>query len=188
LDYLSATDKARVVSRRDGLKPGEALDSIPRSDDYLKFVVYELKPFIDSAFSTKKNRENTFFAGSSMGALISLYAICEYPSVFGAVACISTHWPGVFLQEGNPIPAAIFAYLHDHLPDPKSHRIYFDHGDATLDAWYPALQVQVDKIMREKGYGKNNWVTRVFLGEDHSERAWKKRLFEPISFILKKKA
>ena len=42
-----------------------------QSDNYLKFLVTELKPFIDSSFSTKKGRKDTFIAGSSMGGLIS---------------------------------------------------------------------------------------------------------------------
>jgi enterochelin esterase-like enzyme len=54
----------------------------PISDLYLKFLVTELKPFIDKTFSTKSNAKNTFSAGSSMGGLISIYAICEYPTVF----------------------------------------------------------------------------------------------------------
>lgn len=44
----------------------------PYSDLYLKFLVTELKPFIDKTFSTKKDTANTFIAGSSMGALISM--------------------------------------------------------------------------------------------------------------------
>ncbi|MBU3714892.1 MAG: alpha/beta hydrolase, partial [Ferruginibacter sp.] len=53
------------------------------SDDYLKFIVKELKPFIDSNYSTHPDRKNTFISGSSMGGLISIYAICEYPEIFG---------------------------------------------------------------------------------------------------------
>jgi predicted alpha/beta superfamily hydrolase len=53
---------------------------------YLKFLVTELKPFIDKNFSTKPDQKNTFIAGSSMGGLISIYAICEYPKVFGDAA------------------------------------------------------------------------------------------------------
>jgi predicted alpha/beta superfamily hydrolase len=65
----------------------EQLQNKPQADHYLKFVVTELKPFIDSHFSTKKGRKHTFIAGSSMGGLISLYAICEYPNTFGGAAC-----------------------------------------------------------------------------------------------------
>jgi enterochelin esterase-like enzyme len=95
----------------------------PISDNYLKFLVEELKPFIDKNFSTKTDTKNTFVAGSSMGGLISMYAICEYPNVFGGAACLSTHWPGTFKVEGNPIPEAFFNYLAKNLPNPKSHKL-----------------------------------------------------------------
>ena len=98
------------------------------SDNYLIFLVTELKPFIDSTFATLKNRQNTFIAGSSMGGLISLYAICEYPNVFGGAACLSTHWPGIFTPVDNPLPGAFLNYLKTHLPSPSSHVFYFDYG------------------------------------------------------------
>lgn len=156
------------------------------SDNYLKFLVTELKPYIDKNFATKTDRKNTFIAGSSMGGLISLYAICEYPEVFGGAACLSTHWPGIFTVEGNPIPDAFLAYLRGNLPNPKNHKIYFDYGDQTLDALYPPLQKKVDEVMKAKGYQKKNWLTRYFPGEEHSEKAWNKRLDIPLLFLLKK--
>lgn len=158
----------------------------PVSDNYLKFLVTELKPYIDSHFSVKTDKENTFIAGSSMGGLISMYAICEYPQIFGGAACLSTHWPGIFSMENNPIPQAFYSYLSEKLPDPKSHKMYFDYGTATLDALYPPLQAEVDKIMQQKGFTKENWQTLKFEGEDHSERAWNKRLNIPLIYLLKK--
>lgn len=158
----------------------------PFSDNYLKFLVTELKPFIDQNFSTKKDRANTFIAGSSMGGLISLYAICEYPEIFGGAACLSTHWPGVFSTANNPVPNAFYNYIQKNLPDSKTHKIYFDYGDQTLDALYPPLQKQVDAIISSKGYSSKNWTTRFFPGENHSEKAWSKRLDIPFVFLLKK--
>jgi len=158
----------------------------PFSDLYLKFLVTELKPFIDKNFSTLKDKDNTFIAGSSMGGLISMYAICEYPNVFGAAACLSTHWPGAFASENNPIPEAFYNYLRTHLPNPKTNRIYFDYGDQTLDAMYPPLQKKVDLIMTEKGFTRANWITQFFPGENHSEEAWQKRLPIPLDFLLQK--
>ena len=155
-----------------------------RSDNYLRFLVKELKPFIDSSFSTLKDRKNTFISGSSMGALISLYAICEYPQVFGGAACLSTHWTGIFRADNNPFPAAMMKYLSRGLPSPKNHAIYFDHGTETLDSLYQPYQQQADKIMKAKGYGSGNWVSKVFPGEDHSERSWNKRLNIPVLFLL----
>lgn len=158
----------------------------PIADNYLKFIVTELKPFIDKNYSTYKNAENTFIAGSSMGGLISMYAICEYPTVFGGAACLSTHWPGSFSTEDNPIPNAFFKYMSEHLPNPQNHKIYFDYGDQTLDALYPPLQKWADDVMKAKEYLNTNWTTRFFPGDDHSEKSWNKRLHIPIQFLLSK--
>ena len=160
---------------------------LPISDNYLKFLVTELKPFVDKNFSTNTNKENTFIMGSSMGALISIYAICEYPNVFGGAACLSTHWPGVWTVENNPIPDAFFNYLKTHLPNKKNHTIYFDCGDQTLDAMYPPLQKKVDVLMQENGFTNTHWQTKYFTGENHSEQSWAKRLQIPFLFLLRKK-
>jgi enterochelin esterase-like enzyme len=156
-----------------------------QSDNYLKFIVKELKPFIDSSFSTLPNRKNTMIAGSSMGGLISMYAICEYPSVFGAAACLSTHWLGIMPTENNPVPKTFMTYLKNNLPSPKNHKIYFDYGTATLDAYYKPFQTQVDAIMTAKGYSNKNWLIKEFVGDDHSEKSWRGRLAIPFEFLLR---
>lgn len=149
------------------------------SDDYLKFLVEELKPFIDKTYNTSTKLENTSIMGSSMGGLISLYAICKYPDVFGAAGCVSTHWPVPDLGQAyiNTLPAT--------LPSPSNHKIYFDFGTIGLDAQYEPFQNQVDKIMVEKGYQKNdNWMTEKFEGADHNEKSWKERIHIPLKFLL----
>ncbi|MDX2303541.1 MAG: alpha/beta hydrolase-fold protein [Microscillaceae bacterium] len=155
-----------------------------QSDKYLRFLVEELKPFIDQNYATRKDRANTFIAGSSMGGLISMYAICEYPDVFGGAACLSTHWVGTFTVQNNPIPDAFLNYLQAHLPSPKTHKIYFDFGTETLDALYEPFQQKADVIMQKMGYTDSSWKTIKFTGEDHSEKAWKKRLHIPLIFLL----
>lgn len=111
----------------------------PQSDNYLKFVVTELKPFIAKNYSVNKKRENTFIAGNSMGGLISFYAICEYPETFAGAACLSTHWFGTFTLENNPVHDAFIRYLNENLSHPEKYRIYFDCGDWTLDALYTPI-------------------------------------------------
>jgi predicted alpha/beta superfamily hydrolase len=157
-----------------------------KADDYLKFIAEELKPYIDIHFSTQKEKSHTLIAGSSMGGLISLYAICEYPEVFGGAICMSTHWPLSFTSENNLFPKAMFDYMKQKLPGSSDHKIYFDYGDQTLDAIYGEFQKQADAVMRERGYGSKNWKTNFFEGDDHSERSWKKRLFIPIEFMMRK--
>jgi|GEM_PF-76302 enterochelin esterase-like enzyme len=158
----------------------------PNSDNYLKFLVTELKPFIDKHYSVYKDQKHTFIAGSSMGGLISMYAICEYPAVFGGAACMSTHWPGIFSVEDNPVPDAFVNYMRQHLPNPKTHKIYFDYGDHTLDAMYQPLQKKADVVMKDKGYKAKNWKTLFFPGKDHSEKSWQERLHIPLEFLIQK--
>ena len=184
-EQLTSAGKDTVVAQLQ--RAGRAKEIFkPQSDNYLRFIVNELKPFIDKKYSVYKNRENTFIAGSSMGGLISFYAICEYPKIFGGAACLSTHWVGAFTLENNPMPKEFLKYLTEKLPSPNKHKIYFDCGDQTLDALYPDIQKKVDSIMVVKGYNSNSWLTKYFPGENHSEQAWNKRLNIPLGFLFKK--
>ncbi len=64
-------------------------------DLYLDFLVNTLKPFIDKKYHTLKDKQNTFIAGSSMGGLISMYAVLKYPKVFGGAGVFSpAFWIG----------------------------------------------------------------------------------------------
>jgi len=151
----------------------------PLGDAYLKYLVTELKPAIDARYRTLPDRAHTSIMGSSMGGLISLYAICEYPEVFGGAACLSSAWTvagGVTARD-----------LEKALPDPKTHGIYFDFGTETTDGKYEPLQQQVDAQMKAAGYTEGaNWMTKSFPGEPHSERAWRKRVDIPLQFLLGK--
>ena len=182
-EQLTQTERDSISSilRERGRTTG---DFQPISDRYLRFLVKELKPYIDRHYSTKKDRANTFIAGSSMGGLISMYAMVQYPKVFGGAACISTHWPGTFSVKNNPIPGAFERYLKEKLPKPGKNKFYFDYGTATLDALYPDLQVKIDAVLKEKGYTPAHWTTQRFEGADHSEKSWRTRLHIPLLFLL----
>ena len=183
--YQNLSGEQKDFISADLLKKGKIVQEFnPISDNYLKFLVHELKPFIDATFSTYTDRSHTFIAGSSMGGLISVYAICEYPKVFGGAACMSTHWTGIYQLENNPIPEILNTYLAKNLPNPKNHKIYFDYGDKTLDALYQTLQQKVDVIMLKKGFTNKTWITKFFSGKDHSEASWHERLDIPLEFLL----
>jgi enterochelin esterase-like enzyme len=165
----------------------------PLSDGYLKFLVRELKPMIDTRFNVRTDRANTVIMGSSMGALISLYAIDEYPKVFGAAGMISTHWPLVINPDGKPlsdedyevVSATFERYLAPALPDPATHKLYFDHGSETLDAAYKRYQDRVDAVVARRGYKQGvNWLTRSFPGQKHNEISWASRVDTPLQFLL----
>lgn len=157
-----------------------------RADRYLNFLTRELKPWIDSAFVTAADRDNTFISGASMGGLISWYAICEYPEVFGGAACISTHFEGFYPHPNNPNPLAFQNYFRDNMPDPATHKLYFGFGTETLDATYAPYHAMMDSTMAKAGYTAANQQTRMFEGDDHSEASWQRRFHIPAEFLLKK--
>ncbi len=149
----------------------------PSSDNYLKFVIEELKPYIDANYKTKPEKEHTFVAGSSMGGLMAAYTICEYPSYFGGAACFSTHW--------LPLDGVFVEYIKTNLPDPATHKIYFDFGTEGLDAEYEPFQIMADSAMIQAGYEKNkNWMTLKFEGAKHHEDDWRERFHIPLEFLV----
>jgi enterochelin esterase-like enzyme len=175
LPFMAPATRQEFISK--------ALAGQPRADAYLRFIVEELKPAIDARFATRPGRDSTFIAGSSMGGLISVYAMNEYPQVFGGAAGLSTHWMGGG-QPNAAIPLAAFNYLHDHLAPPEGHRLYQDHGTTELDAVYAPYQRFVDELVRDRGYTAANSVSRVFEGTGHNERAWAARLDSVLAFLM----
>lgn len=161
----------------------EALQGKPQADAYLRFMVQELKPAIDAKYATRVGAAHTFVMGSSMGGLISVYAMNEYPQVFGGAAGLSTHWVGIG-QPNAALPLSAYNYLREHLAAPKGHRLYQDHGTTELDALYGPYQPIVDQIVRDAGYTDANFMTRVFEGTGHNEKAWAARLEIPLLFLL----
>ncbi|WP_435416509.1 alpha/beta hydrolase [Polaribacter aestuariivivens] len=182
MDFLKKEDKEALYS--DAAKNNFSTNL--KGDEYLKFLVQELKPYIDATYSVYTNKENTFVMGSSMGGLMSMYAVAEYPEVFAGAACVSTHWVGAVPKENNPLPGAIFSYLENNLPDAGSHKMYFDYGNQTLDQFYPKYAPKVDVIFKKGGYSDTNFKNLFFEGTNHSELSWQKRVHIPLTFLLKK--
>lgn len=60
-----------------------------QADAYLDFIVHTLKPRLDAAYRTRPEAKNTLLMGSSLGGLVSFYALLKYPNVFGKAAVFS---------------------------------------------------------------------------------------------------
>lgn len=160
------------------------------SDEYLKFIATELKPRIDREYRTKADRKHSAIAGSSMGGLISLYAITKYPKVFGVAGAVSTHLPlanpNWSEAERNDIFAAWRAYAAQELGKPAGHRVWFDHGTETLDAYYKPYQENLDAALVANGWEKGrDFSSRVYEGTPHEENAWAARLDDIFGWMLK---
>lgn len=185
--YLAGADRATRAMYVEKAQHGRSL-----AEAYLRFIVKELKPAIDRRYSTRPGPNGTFIMGSSMGGMISLYALLEYPKVFGGAAGLSTHWIGFPTAWGlerarnAALPLAAFNYLHKHLPPPGSSRLYTDRGTDPLDSLYAPSQDFIEQLLRDRGYGPTQAMVRVFEGQGHNERDWSARAEEPLLFLMGK--
>jgi maltose alpha-D-glucosyltransferase/alpha-amylase len=181
-DRYSPELKAYAESKRMG---GDEL----LGNKYLQFLVEELKPFIDTHYATLTDRDHTFHMGSSMGGLLSSYAVAKYPRVFGGAACLSTHsvlYITNYDAEQASIDPANQCYV-DYLQAtlrPNGCKLYMDRGDQTLDAQYPKYQDRLDRMFKEAGWDGAHYASRVFPGHAHVESSWASRLEEPVLFLL----
>ncbi len=165
----------------------------PVSDAYLRFIVEDMKPYVDRHFRTRKGPADTAIMGSSMGGLISIYALGEYPGVFGSAAALSVHWPLVAADAAakagadapGQVAAAFAAWLKGTRIDPKRNRLYMDHGTATLDQHYAPFRAAIDAMLPTLGWQAGpHWESRVFTGTAHNEQAWSERVDIPLAFLL----
>jgi len=170
---------ANPLQLSNGVEAFEAQHGQLHSDAYLKFLTSELKPFIDATYRTLTDAPNTMIMGSSMGGLISAYAIAEYPNVFGRAGCISTHWT----IGGN----TMVDWFSSVFPEPGSHFIYFDYGTEGVDAPYEPFQLRLNEALLQRGFTEGvDFVSYRFEGADHNEAAWKARMHIPLTYLLEK--
>lgn len=153
---------------------------------YLSFIVTELKPFIDSVYSTYPDRDHTWVMGSSCGGLISSYALCKYPEVFAGAACMSTHCTLAYPHPDKPNSEVVEAYrryLTEHLKV-NGAKLYMDNGNITLDAYYLEAQTAINNMLRAEGWDDVHFAYRFYPGHAHCEDDWKARLDIPLRFLL----
>jgi predicted alpha/beta superfamily hydrolase len=161
-------------------------------DQYLTFLAETLKPRIDKEYRTRPQPRFTAVAGSSMGGLISLYALTERGDVFGKAAAVSTHSPLIdpgLLSQQPAMAAGVKAdwrrYVSTRLGTPRGRKLWMDHGTLTLDANYGPYQAVLDESVAGAGWKRGkDFESRVFEGTPHEENAWAARLPEVLGWLL----
>lgn len=174
-DLLTDSVKNKLSTERGGK---------PLSDAYLTFMIKELIPAMDRQFRTQNSRNGRVLCGSSMGGMISLYALVSHPEYFGAAACVSTHWPGSLVFNTGEIPLAMQQWLDAKIPKKPEYRLYFDHGTTQLDSWYPKWQKEVDKLLSTKEFQEGEFISLQFEGAGHNEKSWNERLGGILEFLI----
>ncbi|AUC83574.1 TIM-barrel domain-containing protein [Lacinutrix sp. Bg11-31] len=148
---------------------------------YVDFIVKTLKPYIDTNYNTKKDRNNTAVFGSSMGGLISHYAALKYPNVFGKVGVYSpAFW---FAPEVNE-----FTKKHANLQNTK---MYFLAGGKEGDnAGYNEIsQTVIDMedmitVLQDNGFAEDNIQSKVVPKGKHNEALWRNNFEEAITWLF----
>lgn len=159
------------------------------SRHYIDWIAGTLKPWIDTHLRTLTGAQDTAIIGSSMGGLISLYAFLAHPDVFGRAGCVSTHWPGTAPQTVGEPDAEMLdiwqAMISERLGKPSNRMLWFDHGDATLDAHYPPYQAAIDEQLEATDWVRGtHWESRFYPGAEHEENAWARRLPDVFDWLL----
>jgi len=132
-------------------------------DLYVEFIAKTLKPYIDKHYRTKKDAANTIIAGSSMGGLISIYAVVKYPKTFGKAGVFSpAFW--VAPQLKADIEKKVKTSTH------KNVRIYFYGGDQEGGDMVKEM-LYIFELMRKKANPKMR--VRINAEGKHNEPTWR---------------
>jgi predicted alpha/beta superfamily hydrolase len=143
-------------------------------EQYVKFIVEQVKPFMDSAYRTLPGPENTLIMGSSMGGLISHYAIQQYPTVFGKVGIFSpSYW---YSQD-------VYNFVREK-PLPKSVRVYIavgKHEGAMVDDAHKMYDLLVSTT-----HSPDHLQFVIDPQGDHNEASWRKQFAPAIRWLMDK--
>jgi len=146
---------------------------------YMNFVVDVVKPYIDKHYRTKPDRANTAIMGSSMGGLISHYAIAAYPKVFGKAGIFS---PAYWLA-----PPIFDDPAESHLPNDA--KLYFYAGGKEGDNAMPGMtRMETDMnrmvtALRKAGHPSGNLAVHVNPDAQHNEAAWRAEFPRAIAWL-----
>jgi predicted alpha/beta superfamily hydrolase len=189
LEALSAEGIEAIVVGIPNAGPGRSNDYTPfphhrlgggGAAAYVQFLTGVVKPLIDQSFRTAPDRAHTGTAGSSLGGLVSLYALLAAPEVFG--------FAGVFSPAFWWTERAIFSFARE-APFTRG-RIYMDVGDEEtpnipgLREAYVRDARRMAALLRAKGYGPRDLRFVVEAGGRHNEAAWARRLPGALRFLL----
>ncbi|GAA4324992.1 alpha/beta hydrolase [Flaviaesturariibacter amylovorans] len=128
---------------------------------YVDFLVQTLKPWIDARYRTSRRPLETYTAGSSMGGLISMYAILRYPDVFGGAGVFSpAFWvaPDIqkdVLRQGSRVRG----------------RLYFYAGEKESKEMVPDME-RIARLLRQLSKGPMATVVRP--EGQHREADWRR--------------
>jgi predicted alpha/beta superfamily hydrolase len=146
-----------------------------KADLYGRFLVEELKPFIDSHYRTLTGGEHTGLGGSSLGGLVSLYLALRFPGEFQRVGAMS---PSVWWHR-----RMILRHV-ERLPEKPPLRIWLDIG-ADEGSQHVRYVRQLRLKLEKKGWRPGEDLAFVEApGAGHTEAAWAERAPAMLRFLF----
>ena len=137
-----------------------------RGRTYMEWLVKELKPKVDEAFRTMPDREHTIIAGSSMGGLMSLYAVTAHNDVFSRAACLS---PSLWVQPKRVLSMIRTADVG------RDTVVYMDYGENEMkrrpdmkEAYASSVKALLDQDVM--------LTSRIVPRGEHCEACWEKQV------------
>ena len=140
---------------------------------YMAFIVDVVKPYVDTHYRTKPDRTHTAIMGSSLGALISHYAIYQYPHVFSKAGILSpAYWfaPAVFDLTATRTLST-------------DAKIYFYAGGKEDENMLPNLN-RMTSLVRSQGLLPKNFSIRIDPAAQHNEAAWRKEFPQAVEWLF----
>lgn len=147
----------------------------PEGEAYMRFVVEVVKPYIDNEYRTKSGRKHTAVMGSSLGGLISHYAIYTYPRVFSKAGIFS---PSYWVSE------EVYAYTKSN-PVPRNSRLYLLVGQKEGSMMYEQMD-RMYAFIKEQGHPVENISAKTNPEGAHNEKFWRSEFKEAIKWLFEK--
>ena len=141
---------------------------------YARFLIEELKPFIDRTYRTRRAAADTAVGGASFGGLVSLWLALEHPKVFGGALAVS--------------PAAIWAddalvRQVEALRRRPSLRVWVDVGTAEGDDYIAAVHRLRDALLKKGWKAGSDFAFVEQEGGGHDEISWASRVEGMLLFL-----
>lgn len=140
---------------------------------YMQLIVDVVKPYIDNNYRTKADVKNTAIMGSSMGGLITHYAVHNYPEVFGKAGIFSpSYW-----------------YSQDVFSDTKLHRskdsarLYVLYGSDEGDGMIADAD-KMQRLLKGQGHPRENMQFVTVPGGQHNEQLWGGSFTDAIEWLF----
>ncbi|CAF1365172.1 unnamed protein product [Adineta steineri] len=151
-----------------------------QANSYLDFIVDKLRPYINTHFRTKPERENTAILGSSLGGLCSFYAAIRHESIFGLIGVFS---PSFWFTND------IYNYAGKHTFQSSPPRLYFVGGQPESATMISDMQRMINLLKnttREYRENQNNLKLIVAADGQHSEWFWRREFPNAINWLFPK--